>query len=433
MSKLKVRRNGSWEWMQTGLTPLPSVPGVSLQSIDGGPNYFVNKGYFKAAPLDDPNFFPIGIWYGGVGTQEDVDKDKYAGINIYVMLDNYTNYELIRQNGMYAMPPYDETIEAMVGDETVGWHVSDELDMRTPIGWEPGQGYAIQQSYINNLPTNDGRFAHNNYGKGILLRTWTAPYSTKVYLNNFQQVVSADLYWYTDLAVIRPQGGQPYNQLAQFYDMYNRDFTADEAKRGSHYGNLVQYVRRFVNPYRSEPVWGFIENGMPSDDPSITLADYMDPEVMKSGVWHMIIAGARGIIYFNHTFHAAGYPSNNNFRDARYSAIIEAGREVNTRVQSLAAVINDSFAINFVTVSPAASVVNGIEIMAKYHAGKFYVFAGSRESTALSTPTNATFTIPNGVGTVATVLFENRTVLITNGQFTDTFANGNTVHIYRID
>jgi hypothetical protein len=305
--------------------------------------------------------------------------------------------------------------------------------MRTEPGYGAGQGYALQQSYLNNLPVNDGRFAHNNYGKGVLLRTWDAPTATKVYVNEFQQVVSADLYWYTDLAVIRPQGGAPFNQLAQFYDMYNRDFTADEAKRGSHYGNLVQYMRRYVNPYRSQPVWGFIENGMPSDDPSIVVADYMQPEVMKSGVWHMIIGGARGILYFNHTFHAAGFPSANNFRSSNYVGIQEAAREVNARVQELAPVINDTFAIHFATVSPAASVVNGIEIMAKYHANTFYIFSGSRESTALSSPTAATFTIPSGVGTTATVLYENRSIAITNGQFTDTFANGNTVHIYRID
>jgi hypothetical protein len=81
-----------------------------------------------------------------------------------------------------------------------------------------------------------------------------------------------------------------------------------------------------------------------------------------------------------------------------------------------------------------AAIQNGIDICAKQSAGKFYIFACTRNA---KTDTNiaATFTIKNTGGTIATVINEARTIPITGGgtTFTDTFATAATVHIYRID
>ena len=47
-----------------------------------------------------------------------------------------------------------------------------------------------------------------------------------------------------------------------------------------------------------KPIWNFVEVGHPfteSNAPTIT-----GPQI-RAAVWHSIIAGARGIIYFNHT------------------------------------------------------------------------------------------------------------------------------------
>jgi hypothetical protein len=67
--------------------------------------------------------------------------------------------------------------------------------------------------------------------------------------------------------------------------------------------------------------------------------------------------------------------------------------------------------------------------MAKFHANKYYVFAGSRENKS-STPTLRLSGVDSGT---ATVLGENRTIPIANDRFSDRFADGNAVHIYRID
>jgi hypothetical protein len=67
--------------------------------------------------------------------------------------------------------------------------------------------------------------------------------------------------------------------------------------------------------------------------------------------------------------------------------------------------------------------------MAKYQGGKFYVFAANKENIART----ATFDLPCVGNATATVVDEGRSMSITNGRFSDTFADGNAVHIYRID
>ena len=67
--------------------------------------------------------------------------------------------------------------------------------------------------------------------------------------------------------------------------------------------------------------------------------------------------------------------------------------------------------------------------MAKWDGQNFYVFAGS-PSNAAST---RTFSIPCVGNATATVLGESRTVPVSDGSFTDSFADGIAVHIYRID
>ena len=56
------------------MTTLP--PGVTLQPIDGGPNYYTNNGFTSAANAgwDNPSFFPIGPWFDMLVTQSDATR-----------------------------------------------------------------------------------------------------------------------------------------------------------------------------------------------------------------------------------------------------------------------------------------------------------------------------------------------------------------------
>ena len=59
---------------------------------------------------------------------------------------------------------------------------------------------------------------------------------------------------------------------------------------------------------------------------------------------------------------------------------------------------------------------------------RLYVFAGSAGA-----PVEGRFSLPCVGNSTATVVDENRKVPVRNGSFSDHFANGDAIHIYRID
>ena len=67
--------------------------------------------------------------------------------------------------------------------------------------------------------------------------------------------------------------------------------------------------------------------------------------------------------------------------------------------------------------------------MVKWQGGHFYVFAGSAGATAAT----GLFSIRCVGNATARVLGENRRIPVRRGSFADSFADGNAVHIYRID
>ena len=146
------------------------------------------------------------------------------------------------------------------------------------------------------------------------------------------------------------------------------------------------------------------------------------PAEVRAAVWHSIIAGARGIIYFNHSFGGPN-PTQHCLREPAYAAVRAAVKSTNQLVTQLAPVLNAPFADGFVSADPS------VRTMAKFHDNKYYVFAGSKENRA-STPTLSLSGVDSGT---ATVIGENRTIPISNGRFSDSFADGNAIHIYRID
>ena len=93
---------------------------------------------------------------------------------------------------------------------------------------------------------------------------------------------------------------------------------------------------------------------------------------------------------------------------------------IDGQIRDLAPVLNGSFADGYVSTS------SGVRAMAKHGPdGAWYVFAGST-----NTGGTATFTV--AAGSTVEVLYEGRSLRVNGNQFSDSFANGNSVHIYRI-
>ena len=252
---------------------------------------------------------------------------------------------------------------------------------------------------------------YNNYGKGVMF--WETNGQAKRFVNDFQQVVSNDIYWFTDPNVSgSSEGGKLLNG--------GPPLTPTQTRRAANYGYTVDRMRALDTTHK--PIWNFVEVGWPFTETAAQGGRAIKPAEIAAAVWHSIIAGARGIIYFNHSF---GGPNQSQhcLREPAYVAVRAAVKSTNQLVTQLAPVLNAPFADGFVSASPS------VRTMAKSHHNKYYVFAGSKENEA-STPTFSLSGVDSGT---ATVIGEDRTISISNGRFSDHFADGNAIHIYRID
>jgi hypothetical protein len=202
--------------------------------------------------------------------------------------------------------------------------------------------------------------------------------------------------------------------------------TAAECRGGWNYGYVLDRLRFLdgldgASPAQRKPIWAFVELGWPFSETAAQGGRAIQPAEVRSAVWHSVIAGARGIIYFQHSF-GGPCPTHHVLRDSCYTAIRTEVTTINQRLTALAPVLNAPFADGYVTAS------SGIRAMAKKGPdGAYYVFAGVQQA---GTNQPATFNV--AAGTTVEVLYEGRTLTVSGGQFTDTFADINTIHIYKI-
>jgi hypothetical protein len=96
---------------------------------------------------------------------------------------------------------------------------------------------------------------------------------------------------------------------------------------------------------------------------------------------------------------------------------------VNQQVAELAPVLNSPFVDGLLTTT------GKVDTAVKAYNGSFYVLAGSAQAGSQS----VSFTSECTAATTATVLGENRTIAVSGGKFTDSFADGNAVHLYQLN
>src|SRR4051812_44996008 len=216
---------------------------MALREIDGGPNYFAQ---FSNSLPTDPSFFPISAWLEGVQTQNDVNLDKAAGLNLYTGITANSNFSLVQSNGMYVIAQQDElrTNQTVINSPaTAGWLLYDEIDRQ--LG--PGQGYTTLDNIIASLP-NDGRLTYNNFGKGVLF--WETDAEAARFVNSVD-VVSADAYWFTDVNISSgTEGGALLNN--------GQPLTVAQTRLAANYGYTIDHLRELdATDGVIHPIWGF--------------------------------------------------------------------------------------------------------------------------------------------------------------------------------
>jgi hypothetical protein len=375
-----------------------------LAPVDAGPAYY---GRFANGLSTASSFFPIAVWFESVVKRSDIDRDKATGINTYVVLTRDSNLSLVRAGGMKAFLQEDEWRRSTSpSSESAGWVLSDEIDMQmsAPAGF-------AELGRIRRGLRADGRARWTNFGKGVVF--WLDRPDAARFVNEFQDIISTDIYWFTDNNVCDVSEG------GALFTGGRRALTDAECHRASNYGAQVRRVRALVRPRGAKPVWAFVELGHPSTQdgwPTIT------PQQVRAAVWHSIIAGARGITYFNHSF-GGRCTTQHILRDPCYAGIRAMVTSVNRQIRTLAPVLNAPV----LTTGFRAS--RSTKAMAKWFGGHFYVFAGAANNAAAT----GSFAIPCVGNATARVVGEKRAIPVRGGAFSDTFADGDAVHIYRID
>jgi hypothetical protein len=376
-----------------------------LRGVDGGRNYYAR--FAKSLPTS-ASYFPIGAWLRPAHDREHFRDYKNFGMNVFVGVEcpECANEAMIRSNGMRAFVQADERRRFNdIGRETAGWLLADEVDMRDGPGRDTrrctGGGYDVMRRAAASVPADD-RVHYANYGKGVL--EWETNAQASCFVNRFQKIVSTDYYWFTD-----PNAG-PSNPRYGF---------------GSSYGTDVARVRRLdARDGVRRPVWHVVELGWPFTESAAQGGRRILPAEIRSAVWHSLIAGARGIFYFDHNF-GPGTPDSTILEEGYEDNRVAATR-VNAQIKSLARVLNAPFVTSR---HSAADTMDGtVRYMVKWAKGKFWVFAGADRGGG-----NVTFSIPCVGNAAATVLGERRTIRVNGGSFVDGFADKNAVHIYRID
>jgi hypothetical protein len=445
------------------LGPLAATRGqLRFVPIDGGPHYFADKSS-KSAWMDQ--HILLGAWEEQPQSLADVRRDAAMGENIYWNLSGGSvDYNIIREGGMHISAPSEDS---NTGSETVSWNGDDEPDMNLGPGngrlrvvaSAPNRcvggpcGYTdVRWFYANDLTnvsgkatlsyTPDGRVVHTGYGKGVLF--WEPARQAARFLQ-YSDILSADSYWLTDNDLqTAAQGGcglEPTNpSICRGGGGTGLDYTQSHLPANYAF-NVTRLDSLQALNGRSKPVVVDVETGCPftgGDDAGACAT----PAQTIAAAWHALIAGARGIIWFQHNFSGPcvdfrTFLDGSNRASGMYDCQQTPGVTLHDLVEDISGFDHEVEALNDVLLSPTAEnyvhTRADVSVMAKAYAGSCYVFASSGEPATPPVPDQTSvLAVAGGYTGPVRVLDEHRTLHARGGRFTDRFSNANSVHIYEI-
>lgn len=404
---------------------LPTIepdPATELTALpwEGGPSYYAQFPTARSQGWTNPQFFPVGVWYQSVTTQGDIDRDKHVGINTYVMLTDDSDHQLIRANHMSAVVSPSQADQAPV----LGTILADEVDMKAGRGNDstapglldsespctnpgpPACGFSVMDQLRQSAPRDLPTYA--NYGKGV--NFWLPDEDAATFVNGWTDLaVSSDVYWYTD-----------GNVCVDEHEGATIGSGGDRCRRAANYGLTIDRMRKLdAMDSRLQPIWALVEVGHPSEDsgdPTIT------GEQIEGAVMNSLIHGARGIVYFEHSF-GGSCVSFAVLRDTCGDPVRANVTSMNRKVADLARVLN--------TPSLEWTVNTSLDTMLKRgNEGSFYLFTMLDRD---AEPGTRELRLPSTVkADHAQVLFEDRSVPIHDGKIIDSLDSESAYHIYKV-
>jgi len=388
----------------TATTPILNLPRIPWE---GGPDYY--KQFPNAADWANPNLFPIGTWCGAYDNDAEVQYDKAHGLNFYTgCIQPATQFGPLTRNGMYWVGNKVNDTFDPASRNWPGLFLGDEIDGK-------GQAGLAEMQAAKDAAAGQNKFTYTNYTDMVIGPDMPDAMQSQ-YVNTFADVTSLDMYWYTTDFCGRP------NYRGGLYDV---PIPQGSCRTASSYGKTMEalWAKDGLDGQR-KPLWQFIEllNGSGGG----YFVANMTPAQVKGAAMASVINEARGIVWFQQSF-SGNCVTSQVIRATQLRHVtcadgqVAAMGEVNNQIQRLASVIN--------TQSYQWSFGSGLDTMLKAKDGSAYIFAMTENGGT----GDRTLTLPAGVnGATVEVVDENRTIPVSGGKFTDTFAAENTYRIYKV-
>jgi hypothetical protein len=355
-----------------------------------------------APPLQDPAFFPIGVWIQEP-SRAAVYKD--LGINTYVGLwKGPTEKQLaeLKKHGMRLVCAQNAVGLAHKDDPTIlAWMHGDEPDNAQSLGKGKSYGPPIPPAKIVE---DYDKLKKADASRPVLL--------------NLGQGVAWDKYVGRGVRTNHPED---YAEYVKGCDIASFDIYP-ACHDNKQVAGKLWFVADGVSRLRDwsqdrKGVWNCIECTH-IENPKAKAT----PSQVKAEVWMSLVRGSRGLIYFVHQFQPK-FIEAGLLADAEMTAAVKA---INLQIRDLAPALNSPAIADGVRVESADKAVP-VEATLRRHAGATYVFAvGMRDG-----KTTATFRVAMNGDATARVLGEDRTIAVRDGGFEDAFGPWG-VHLYEI-
>ena len=320
------------------LPPSAAAAAPTLTPPDGG------AGWNAAHGLPE---FPIGVWGSFNDTQANRDLDAAAGINTYVWAADSLFMPEIRSDGRFKVIQ-DEGLPTNVGSETVGRLLGDEWDMT-------GESCPDDLNTVKNRLPADGLLRVMNYGKGLALPPGDDPgVNGNWWSGTAEQRLSCERR--------RPGLGGP---VLVHGPMAGRLLLRLPLRRQHHEPAQCRCDGRPASP---ELVVRGGRRAVGAERPG---PEAVDPAGGNSvGGVALGDRGARGILYFQHSFGGACRGDSHVIR-SNCEGTRPMVTSIDAQLKRLAPVLNSS------TVTSDHGVTGNVRRMVKWDGSHFYVLAGA--------------------------------------------------------
>lgn len=359
----------------------------------------LQAGWLLAA--ESPTHFPIGVW---LQDPANAPRFRAAGINTYVGLwQGPTDAQLdaLKSTGMWVVCAQNETALGRGDTNILAWMHGDEPDNAQSLGARLGFGSPIPPEkivadYKQMKAADSSRPVLLNLGQGVAWDGWYGRGRRSNHPEDYREYLKG-----CDIAS---------------FDIYPANHGSKAV--ASNLWFVAQGVERLVKwTDDQKPVWACIECthiGESGRKPT--------PAEVRAEAWMALIHGARGLVYFVHQFKP-------KFIEAALledSEMLAAVTTLNRQITELAPVLNSPTVTNAVNVTSSELSVP-VATMVKRVNGQSYLFAVAVRGQA----TKAEFTLKESTNGNVEVLGEKRSLIVTNGIFSDHFAPWE-VHLYRV-